>query len=445
MTIERLRVQSAFNAQVETKAAQALGAGISSFPEFLARLPGVYPAVALNALYRMQRNGKVSANLRRMLERQARGYRSLTPIVLDSLPPPHPLDFEWRFTKRTAIKLLSLAETLANPDDRVVLFGTPAVAAMATSAPIDRPTVFVGEDNVITRAVMAQNDLNDRPLVVRTCKSQKPLPSEAGVVLVDPPWYFDFMRPMLSVAASCCRVGGVLLLSLLPIGTRPSAEQDRERILHYLRRLSLEPVEVREDDLTYETPFFEANALAAAGLFGIPNDWRKSDLLVLRKTGCSDRPIVAHPIQRQWRETGVGRMRLFVSGNGLNTLPAGPVMRSLLPGDVLPSVSRRDERRRQAQVWTSGNRIFASQRPDLVLAAARQARAGNNALNSNSSQLSKTERDEVKRLSYALLALADKEEAEENGNRLWGAPCLSGDSTSDLTDSSLTLPTTVFG
>src|SRR5262249_61566996 len=32
---------------------------------------------------------------------------------------------------------------------------------------------------------------------------------------------------------------------------------------------------------------------------------------------------------------------------------------SLVPGDILPSVSRRDKRRRLTGVWTSGNRIFA--------------------------------------------------------------------------------------
>src|SRR5207248_3620298 len=35
-----------------------------------------------------------------------------------------------------------------------------------------------------------------------------------------------------------------------------------------------------------------------------------------------------------------------------------PVLRSLVPGDILPTVSRRDPRRKNATVWTSGNRIF---------------------------------------------------------------------------------------
>jgi hypothetical protein len=222
MTITGLRVPGAFDTQVETWAAQALQAGSSSFPELLARLPGVYPVVALDALYRMHRNGQVSAGLLHMLERQARSYGHAPPLVLDPLPPPHPLDFEWRFTKRTAIKLLSLAETLANPDERVVLLGTPTIAAMAASSPIDRATVFIGEDNVITRAVMAQNDLNDRPLIVQTCKSQALFPREAGVVVVD--------SVVFRFYATDARLGGIMLprgrhCAAKPVANRHTAKR----------------------------------------------------------------------------------------------------------------------------------------------------------------------------------------------------------------------------
>jgi hypothetical protein len=435
------RTHQAFDMQVEVWVAQALETGAPSFPEFLAQLPGVYPTVAIDALDRMQRSGRVPADLAHRLARQARSYGGRPPTILDPLPPPHPLDFEWRFTKRTAGDLLSLAQTLAKSDDRVVLLGTPAVAAMATAAPIDRVTIFVGDDNTITDAVAALNNLHDRPLLVQTCNPAVQLPVAAGVVLVDPPWYFDFMRPMLTTAASVCRVGGFVLLSLLPIGTRPGAAQDRTRIMRHLQRLSLEIVEVRTGALAYETPFFEANALAAAGLTGISADWRRGDLLVLRKTGHFDTSVVARMTRkRRWHEIAIGRMRLFISRDEPRS---GPVLSPLLPGDVLPSVSRRDSRRRKAQVWSSGNRIFASDRPDLVLAAAIQA--GSRMPVTTPAQSSNAERDEVKRLSYTLLNLADKEEAEEHGGRVEEAACLSEDSTSNLKASSVTSPTTVFG
>ena len=36
-----------------------------------------------------------------------------------------------------------------------------------------------------------------------------------------------------------------------------------------------------------------------------------------------------------------------------------PLFVEAVPGDILDSVSRRDPRRAKADVWTSGNRIFA--------------------------------------------------------------------------------------
>jgi len=439
----KAHVLRTFKAQVESWIAEALEVGACNFPELLARLPGVYPPVALDALCRMKRKGRLSPEIANTLERQLPNPGCMASHSLDYLPPPHPLDFEWRFTRGTASELLSLAQILAQPNDRVVLLGTPAVAAMATAAPIDRATVFVGENNVITSALMALNDRNGRPIAIQTCKPQALLPTNAGVVIVDPPWYFDFIRPILTIAAASCRVGGFVLLSILPAGTRSGAAQDRSRIAHYLRRLSFETVEERQGALAYETPFFEANALAAAGFTGNPGDWRRSDLLVLRKTRHSDSPLFDRATPVQWRETTVRRMRLFIRSKALGSARSGPAMRSLLPGDVLPAVSRRDPRRRKAQVWTSGNRIFASRRPELVLAAAMQARTG--AALPTRSQLTSAEQDEVKRLSYDLLTLATKEEHEERKGWIEEASCLSENSTSDSIALSGTSRITVSG
>jgi hypothetical protein len=241
----KAHAQRNFQTQVESWIADALKPGPCSFPELLARLPGVFPSVALDALDRMKRQGRLSPEVANTLGWQVCNFGPGTPPRLDDLPPPHPLDFEWRFTQRTASELLSLAQTLTKLNDRVVLLGTPAVAASAAAAPIDRATVFVGEDNVITSAVTALNERNRRRLAIQTCRPQALLPRNAGVVIVDPPWYFDFIRPILAIAAASCRVGGFVLLSLLPIGTRSGAAQDRARIAYYLRRLSLEIVEER--------------------------------------------------------------------------------------------------------------------------------------------------------------------------------------------------------
>src|SRR5262249_50206766 len=153
----------------------------------------------------------------------------------------------------------------------------------------------VGEDNVVTRSVVALNKLADEPLQVHVVTESQPIPNGAGVVVVDPPWYFDFMRPMLAAAASACRVGGHVLVSLLPPGTRPGADRDRERVIAYLRRFALQPVETSPGALAYEMPFFETNALAVAGIRGVPPHWRRGDLVVLQKLRECGAPLTLSP------------------------------------------------------------------------------------------------------------------------------------------------------
>lgn len=43
-----------------------------------------------------------------------------------------------------------------------------------------------------------------------------------------------------------------------------------------------------------------------------------------------------------------------------------PRLISIVPNDVLPTVSRRDPRRKLARVWTSGNRIFDCKGPNVL-------------------------------------------------------------------------------
>jgi hypothetical protein len=264
---------------------------------------------------------------------------------------------------------------------------------------------------------------------------------EAGLVILDPPWYFDFIRPMLAAAAVACRPGGHILLSAPSIGSASSAAEDRSNIMHYVERLSLDIVAIQPVTLTYETPFFEANALAAAGVSGAPSSWRRGDLFVLCKRNNAPPIGLVIPTRKsRWHELVIGRMRVFVTRDPPR-MASGFGLCSIVPGDVLPSISRRDPRRRKAGVWTSGNRIFGT--PDLVVLAGGRVSRFPSGDTGTSIQLSTGERDEVERLSYALLDLALHEEAEERRGHPEETPCRNGALNSPV--SSIASRTTNFG
>jgi hypothetical protein len=342
--------------------------GATSFAPLLRHLPGVYPTEVLMSLDRLVGGKAIDPAVAALIRRQAATNSTAVVEGRSLLPLPHPIDYEWRFTPDAARSLLNRAAGLTHTGGDLLLFGTPGLAVEALTLPIGRRIAFLAENNSVTDRVFALNRATGEPLSIAFCGAGLPRES-ADAVLLDPPWYLDFVRPMLAAAAHACRLGGVVLISLPPDGARPSAEADRQAAIAFARRLGLAIIEHSPLTIGYETPFFERNALAATGIYPPPR-WRCGDLVVFRKARASTRPPPASSCGRgDWTEVGIGRMRLFIRGAG-DACPDEASLISLVDGDVLPTVSRRDVRRRVANVWTSGNRIFRTNNPQLVLEAA---------------------------------------------------------------------------
>ena len=197
------------------------------------------------------------------------------------LPPPHPLDFEWRYTPDSSQDLLTLATDLTPPDGDVLLFGTPGLALEALSFPASQRMSFLAEDNVVTERLTLLNRAAGSPLSIDLNSGTIPQ-ATADAVLLDPPWYMDFIRPMLEAAVAACRLGGIVLISLPPRGTRPSADADQAATIRFAGRLGLDLLDRRSLAVGYDTPFFATNALAAAGVHASAG-WRRGDLVLLRK------------------------------------------------------------------------------------------------------------------------------------------------------------------
>jgi hypothetical protein len=414
MESRRSASRTAFAARIDAATRAAITEGATSFPVLLHRLPGVYPTELLASLDRLVTSEMIPPALVASINRQAAANGCGGVEGRSLLPLPHPLDFEWRFTPDAARSLLNRAADMTPTDGDVLLFGTPGLAVEALTLPISRRIAFLAENNSVTDRVLALNNATGSPLSIAFCSGGLPRES-ADAVLLDPPWYLDFVRPMLAAAAHACRVGGVVLISLAPDGTRPRADDDRNAAIAFGRRLGLDPLDRCALAIGYETPFFERNALAAAGIWPPPH-WRRGDLLIFRKARAPIRPALAASTQRRdWNEVSIGRMRLFIRASG-EALSDEAALISLIEGDILPTVSRRDARRHMAQVWTSGNRIFQTDNPQLLLEAAISC-AGDAMAPSVQPRLWGTmrERETLERVADRLRALAALEAQEEQG------------------------------
>lgn len=405
--------QTAFAARVDDLTEAAILAGATSFAALLDRLPGVYPTELLASLDRLASGNAIHRAVAAAVCREAGANGAGVVEGRSLLPLPHPLDYEWRFTPDAARSLLNRAAELTPAGGDLLLFGTPGLAVEALTLPIGRRLAFLGEANCVTDQLLALNRATGSPLSIAFCSGGLPRES-ADAVLLDPPWYLDFVRPMLAAAAHACRPGGVVLISLPPDGTRPSAEADRRATIAFAQRLWLAIIEHSPRAISYDTPFFERNALAAAGIYP-PPQWRRGDLIVFRKTRASTKLQPASSARRRdWTEVGIGRMRLFIRGGGEARSGAASLI-SLVKGDVLPTVSRRDPRRRLADVWSSGNRIFRTDNPQFVLEAAISCAA--KAMGSGVQPLlwgTMRERETLECVAAELRALAALE-AEEEG------------------------------
>jgi hypothetical protein len=335
----------------------------ASFDDLLCGLPGVYPPDVTAGLDRLEEKHQLTEPLARRLRRRAPQARAVAPEA-QHLPVPHPLDFDWRFAPGALDRLVAECENCAR-GDLVVLLGAPSVlCALESRGSV--PALLLDANKAIVDVFAA-----DGPHSAALCDfGSDAIPAVvASVVVIDPPWYCDHEGLFLWAASRFCREGTTVLVSMPAAGTRPGAVEETESALAAARTWGLEVAWREPGALPYLSPPFERNALAAAGFRALPEDWRRGDLVALAATGGprGDRPAVA--ACSRWPEVAIGRVRIRVRprADEHHGYLASPALRSIVPGDVLDSVSRRDPRRDAVDVWTSGNRVFACASPRTLL------------------------------------------------------------------------------
>lgn len=311
-----------------------------TFQDLLHSLPGVFPSVLRESLERL---GK-------QLTYDSRRW-SVPP---SGEPIPHPADADWRFDRGTRRLLTTM---LGRWDaTRVVLLGCPSL--LASLCAIDRYTcITVVDANAKWRAyfegralaTFLNADVGQTPVLV------------ADLAVLDPPWYNSELARFLHVASQTVRPGGVVMLSVPPVGTRPNIHEDLKVVLNYAATIGLQLSAVDSGALRYSTPWFETQALRALGFPALGN-WRSGDLYTFIASDSSLHRNSTRPAgpssAGEWLAHDYRSLRLCIRETPRPPVALDPRLTQLVPGDILPSVSRRHELLPRVMVWTAGNRVY---------------------------------------------------------------------------------------
>ena len=348
-----------FNDTVDGWVLQAIEDGVSKFGPLVCALPGVYPSVVRDSIRRLMGGGRLRRGALQSMLSEGTVTRQHPQRAFGrlALPMPHPLDFDWRYAAAANERLLDECATLAGPIGRLAALGAPSVVLAAFSRNPGVEVMALDSNRAIVRAI-SQAYPRARALLCDVMRGVPPPNSEAAVVIADPPWYREHLHSFLWAGCRMCRLKGHVLVSLPALGTRPGIAAERADFVAFGEELGLRLVGLYAAALPYLSPPFEQNALRADGIGGVPVDWRRGDLAIFARVRAARWPRpVAPPLEAPWHEAEVRGVRVRMRPQ----CEAGftdPRLVSLVDGDILPTVSRRDARREAADVWTTGNRIF---------------------------------------------------------------------------------------
>jgi len=351
-----IEANTAFETTIDQWLSSQLASGPKSWTALLLALPSVYPQAVLDSLKRLDLLNHVSFPKSRSAAFTALPF-ALRLWDAGKIPTPHVLDSTWWFGDPALEVLLEQVERLSSPTSSVLLLGAPTFWHYARA----------NGSNLRFRLLDRQPSAEPSEFTTTDLLLEQPKIGRMDLVVMDPPWYPSDMQVFLLAALRNVTSGAKILLSAPPIGTRPQVEEEWQQLLQWCSGIGLHLEDYKKGILPYVSPLFERNALRAGGVASYPEEWRRGDLATFAWDGASENlaiPVLA-PKGVEWCEAISGKMRIRWR-RAEDTGWKSPLLREIVPGDVLPSVSRRDPRLGSVAVWTSGNRVFGCEGTQIL-------------------------------------------------------------------------------
>lgn len=246
---------------------------------------------------------------------------------------------EWFFTDETSVELARRAT------GSVLLLGTPSVAQHVASG-------LLVDSSPLVNSRFPLGNAKYLGLPVERARVMAKFDS----AVVDPPWYAHGVIDWLTRASQYVHLGGMIHVALMGDLTRPSACEERTKILALAAQIG--DVELEPEAVRYRTPRFELRALEQAGLPPMP-EWRRADRLSVTNRN----PVpVSDPgeWESDWDEFLIGEHTLCVrSAAKMNRSSGTGTIQSILPrGEwIAPTVSRRAAAIQTADIWSCENAV----------------------------------------------------------------------------------------
>lgn len=291
----------------------------------------------------------------------------------DFLKNPHPLDFEWRNTSKSLNFLTDLIGRANANNDKVLLLGMPTLFANCATRNITQQVTLIERNPPIIEALKKFNNTKYQVIQENIFSVDPKIIGKYDSVIMDPPWYTNFLHQFVWLAAKCLEPSGLLIISIPPINTRDNIDKERIEWFSFCQQQGLCIERLEPERLEYAMPFFEFNAFRAAGVENILPFWRKGDLAFFRKISSSDskRPKL-NIATENWKELQKESIRIRINLDLPDTPNSKIKIKNLIAGDIIPSVSRSYSLRREANLWTSGNRAFKVNNPHQFWEALNQ-------------------------------------------------------------------------